>query len=638
MAKKKKNKVTKKSQPKIAVQAVEKKGFIEQYGIFFLLIATKLLFAQAYFYDFVNWDDPNNLTENPYVQRLNLENIYNIFTTDVIGNYNPLSILSFAIEHAIFGLDPRVYHGNNILLHLLTVYFVYRVCILLKLSWKGSLLCAALFAVHPMRVESVVWITERKDVLLGVFFFSSMLNYVKWKATGLKKYIYYCFLLFFIGLFAKIQMVSLPLALLCADFYMDGKMTLKNIINKAPFLTASFITGVIGILVLSDQGSLEDVTNYGGLDRIAIGGYSLVVYLFKLFFPHPLLPLYAYPAEIPAHIYYLSPLAIIFIGSIAWAFIKKWKLWFFGAGFFFVNVMFLLQIKNAGQGFLAYRFTYIAYFGLFFMISYLADHLMTRPKYRTIIPLASIAVLTALSAKTFNQTKIWENGGTLWSHVLKYNTKAVTPFTNRAQYYRDNNQTALALADFQRAIEMKPDRPASYNSLAKLYFSYQEFQKAVDTYAQGLKYDPTNAEMLVNRGAGLGALSRYAEGIQSVTKGLQSNPDNLNGYLNRSIMYQNTAQYKLAYKDIVSYLQRNNQNADLWYERAVLERRFNQLDQATQSINNALALNRNRGLYYYEFSILAAKKGDKATARTYLQQAKQLGGVNVDPNFENSLR
>ena len=224
-------------------------------------------------FHFVNWDDDRNFYENQLITSLNSENFWSntsrIFKEDVIGNYNPLTIWTFALEKRFYGKgnyngleSPGSWHHTNLILHLICVMLVFFISRRLRLGWIGAAFATALFALHPMRVESVAWVTERKDVLYGMFFLAALLQYIrsKEKASFLRTFSIYLF--FILSLFSKIQAVVLPLAMIAVDFLMDDKLSWQTIIKKWPYFLVSFLWGVFGIFVLSHEGSLDanDVT------------------------------------------------------------------------------------------------------------------------------------------------------------------------------------------------------------------------------------------------------------------------------------------------------------------------------------------------------------------------------------------
>ncbi|MBK8669663.1 MAG: glycosyltransferase family 39 protein [Saprospiraceae bacterium] len=234
------------------------------------VLVTFLCFTTAINNKFVNWDDDRNFYENPLVQNISKENFWKnskeIFQSQVIGNYNPLTIWTFAVEKRLFDFDkPMYWHLNNILLHLICVFLVFRIAVLLGIGWRGALFTALLFGIHPMRVESVAWVTERKDVLFGVFYLGALIQYIKYKKDAKNSRFVWMILLFVLSLFSKIQAVSLPLSMMAIDYLTDQKWEWKSILNKIPFFALSILFGVYGIFKLKEFGSLasvEDTTNF----------------------------------------------------------------------------------------------------------------------------------------------------------------------------------------------------------------------------------------------------------------------------------------------------------------------------------------------------------------------------------------
>ena len=213
---------------------------------------------------FVNWDDGPNVYENPHILNITdwgslFENVKGIFATHVIGNYNPLPILSFAFEKKLYGLDRLgLWHLDNIVLHLVCVLLIFRIGLALGLKIIPAAFCALLFGVQPMRVESVAWLTERKDVLYGSFYLLALYYYIKSVSLSFRKrYILIILLSFILALLSKIQAVLLPLSMLLVDYYFGRKLSLKLVYEKWLYFLLSLITGIVGIYFLKTHGSVE---------------------------------------------------------------------------------------------------------------------------------------------------------------------------------------------------------------------------------------------------------------------------------------------------------------------------------------------------------------------------------------------
>lgn len=625
------------------------------YGLIAILI-TFICFSNVGGLEFVNWDDDRNFYENPSVVNFNMGDFVtltsDIFSTHVIGNYNPLTIFSFAMDKVMFGLDqPGAWHWENVFFHLLCVFLVYKICILLGLTWRGSLLVALLFGIHPMRVESVTWVTERKDVLFGFFFLWGLYIYIRSKIQAKKLDVVWITILMILSCLAKIQAVALPLTMLAVDYYMQKNINLKSVISKTHYFLISLATGLVGIYFLNAQGSIEKVDQFSFFQRLFIGAYSFVVYCIKLIIPYQLSPLYPYPETLPWYVYASMIILPITIYVLWKAHRADKKHIVFGLSVFILNIIFLLQILGAGQGFLADRFSYIPYLGLFFILGYYFDQLTAEShKYKAMTMSASGLFLITMGVMTFNQNKIWENSGTMWSHVLKYHKNTDLPYGNRANYYRDAQKYDLALQDYGNAIRLKPNNPEALNSRARLYFNKggaknltlaaADYNAAIAqklTEKQGSDRDQSLGEYYINLGATYAMLGNPNRAIEEFNRGLQLKPDHEAGYLNRSVIYNQMGDYPNALKDIESYFKYNPYNADLWYESARLKRAMNRLPEAVQDYSEAIRLNGNKGVYYYERSRTVRQMNRVEDAKKDLTKAISLGYTKIDPEYRALL-
>ncbi len=625
-----------------------------------LPVIAALLITFACFYSaidnkFVNWDDDRNFYENELVTTITKDNFWTntkaIFSSGVIGNYNPLPIWTFAIEKLQFGLDhPSNWHLNNVLLHLICVFLVYRLIILLGIGWRGALITALLFGIHPMRVESVAWVTERKDVLFGAFYLGAMVQYVKFKHDGKQIRWLWIFLLFILSLLSKIQAVSLPLSLLAIDYFMDKKWSFDDfkrlIVQKIPLFLLSLGFGILGIYFLNKFGSLstnEDITHFNLFQRIFLGAFSFIIYIVKAVIPYRLSPLYPYPAEFPWYFYPAILIAPVVLYVLYRSYIKEQKALVFGVVFFIVNIIFMLQILGAGQGYLADRFTYIAYLGLFFIIGYYFDQWMSKKTLNPVYLWSPAAIiLLVFGSMTFQQNKVWKNSGTLWSHVLQYYTNTTLPYGNRANYYRSQKMYNEALSDYASSLKLKERQPQVYNSRARLYFEAAKGRDtlilALNDYNKAIEYLPEDGEFWINRGATFARLGDAEKAIQDITEGLKLKPDHATGYLNRSIMYHNKGQVELALQDIVSYLKLVPTNGDLWYEKGralnMLKRYEEAIVAYSESLRHPVS---NPGLIVYERSKVYFMLNRFNEAKADLQKAIEFKFSGIDEAYKKQL-
>lgn len=650
-----------------ATQSSEPAGWLT-----FALVAlaiTALCYLPSLSNGLVNWDDDPNITENPNLQRINEDGLAKaipaIFDVDkgaVIGNYNPLPILTFAVEKSLAGgfgdKHTRLIHINNLLLHLLTVFFAMKLLARMGIGNWGSFVGGLLFGIHPMRVESVAWATERKDVLFAVFFFAALVYYVKWLRQGERgesRTGSYLIMIVFATLscFSKVQAVTLPLSMLVLDYWFRRPINFKLIWEKTPFWALSLAFGLINLYTLKQQGSTtDDVTQFNLPERLCIGAYSFVVYLYKLVFPYPMSPLYPYPKPLPWEVF-AAPVAFLAFWYFIW---RMWKnasavpenersaagrMWVFGAVFMFFNVMFLLQVLGAGQGLKADRFTYVPYFGFFAIAAWYFDKYFRQENTKATVQAIAAVVFLASAVWTVKQIGVWKNGETLWTHVIKFEGKSNSlPYWNRGQYYRSLGDYNRALQDYSQAVVINPENPELYNSRGKTYFDMgmsgkfnaqqgELVKKAIKDYTDAISKpgvkDKSKAEILINRGAANGFLQNFPQSIQDITEGLKLDPSNENGYFNRSIAYFNMGQIDNALADYNEYLKFNPYNADVLYESGMILRSKGQNQEAIERLTKALQIKPGLGVAHLERARAYMQLGDKASAQQDYQRAQQLG-------------
>ena len=630
---------------------------------------TFFVFLHVLKLQFVNWDDPYNILENETLSIFSYswswKDVKTIFTSDVIGNYNPLPIFTFALEKYFFAPDPvlkpNIFHFNNLWMHVVCTICVYVLFIKLNLSKSAAFIGALLFGIHPMRVESVAWITERKDVLYGMFFLASLITYVNYiKATDKKTqwFLLTVFLSLF-SYFAKIQAVTLPLSMLAIDFILNRawKSPKVLILEKLPWWILSLTFGLVNIYFLKNENSLnsdQSVVAFNFIDKLAVGTYSYAIYLIKWIYPYKMSPLYPYPPELPVQAYVsLAVVPVALAGFLFWTIKNKYTDLLFGWMFFTFNVMFLLQIVGAGQGFLADRFTYIAYIGLFYIMIKGVDWLLLKkPTYKLPLHLLAAFYLILFGFLTMRQIKVWENSETLWEHVKVYYPDSPLAWKQAGNYYRDDKKDyAKAILNYQQAIKMEPKVAYTHNGLAKAYldqafrlnpqapdFSQKQnelVQLAIQSYNVAIEKDSINGrpdkkisgEIIVNRGVAYAVIGNMEKALTDLSNGLKINPLNPNGYLNRSLIYFNMNQYELSLKDNIEYLKLNPYNADIIYGSGLCKFALNRTEEAITDFNKAIALKNTQALFYLARSKAYRKLGNISASINDARQAQQMGAA-----------
>ena len=416
------------------------------YAIALISLVTFAVYYKALgFSTLFYWDDSGYIKNNNDLNHLNWDSIKLFFSSFYLGNYHPLTIFSWAIDNKIGSGDAFPFHLNNILLHLLNTYLVF--VLIKRISPKNNivaLITAGLFAIHPMHVESVAWISERKDVLYSFFFILSLITYTSYLKSQKTKHLIYAIVFFIFSCLSKSAAVVLPLVMLLLDYYLNRKLSWRMILEKAPFFIISLIFGIVAVFSQKSVGVLEDwAPKMNFPEHMSVVAFSFVSYLYKAIIPIGLSAIYAYPREIGRtlpFIYYLSVLLAGLLLFFVW-YSRRWgKEIVFGFLFFVITIILVLQFFPVGSQTMADRYTYIPYIGIFFMMGKAYERFFlegnSKKNYRKYSPLIIVLVFIILSIASFGRVKVWENDGTLFSDVIDKSTNSSIAYLNRGSYYK----------------------------------------------------------------------------------------------------------------------------------------------------------------------------------------------------------
>ncbi len=631
-----------------------------------LMVVTFITFLPSINNDFVNWDDQDYVTESPYVAKLNPDGVKTMFTEQIASNYHPLTILSLAINYKFSALNARGYHITNLILHLintlLVFFFVYY---FFNRKVEGATVAALLFAIHPMHVESVAWISERKDVLYTTFFMAGLITYLQYLKRDHIKYLVYTGIWFLLSLWSKPTAVMFPVILVLIDFYFKGfAFDKKMIVNKIPFFLLSIVFGFITIKIQSSSaiGGLDDYTI---VQRIQFASYGVYHYLLHMFAPLKLATFHPYPvaSQMPV-IYSIAPVVVaVVLGLVAYS-MKFTRIIAFGFLFFLAKIALTLQFVQVGSAIVSERYTYVSYIGLFMILAYGINYFFSKEGKQNGLRIPVFA-LTAIASLVFifmsyQQCKVWKNSGELWTNVLQHYPNSSVAYNNRGNYYQDKNQLdasfedlqkaiALngnyykayisrgklfrlqgkyqeALADYNKAIEMKPDVPEAFNNRGNIYFSLQQYDQALADYNKVLSVQPNNAKAHGNSGAIFVTKGDMERGLASLNKAIELDPGYIDAYRNRGVLYSRTNQAQPAVDNYSMVIRLDPKNYMTYWWRGLDYEKLGQNDAAMNDYNKALQLNPKFAQAYRSRSGLHQKLGNAAQAQSDAEQAAANGG------------
>lgn len=457
-------------------------------SIFLIVIIAFIAFLPSLKNGFINLDDPIYVTGNERITDLSLGGIKNIFTSFHHGLYKPLVLLSFAIEYHFFKLDPFIYHATNLALHLFNCVLVFWMILLISKNLAASFITAILFGIHPMHVESVAWVAERKDVLCSFFFLQAIIYYLYYRKSTRARYYAFSLIAFILSLLAKPMGITLPLVFLLFDFFQKRKLDWYVFMEKGVFFLIAiivFIVDMLGLHMVTERGTAS--ISVVSFDSFLVAMHGIIFYLQKLFIPLKLSCSYPYPDKINGllpDIFLFSPAIVAFLTAVIISVSKNNRKVALGSLFFLLTVSPALQLLPSVSAIAADRYTYIPSIGIFFIVSECFSWCYSRNlKYKRalkIILVASfIAITIRLSFLTFSRAKVWKDSVILWSDALKTYPNNPIGYATLGGAYAAIGDFKQAITNFNKAIELNPELMEAYSSRASAYASIGKFEQAV---------------------------------------------------------------------------------------------------------------------------------------------------------------
>jgi tetratricopeptide (TPR) repeat protein len=508
-------------------------------SICLILTITFVSFLPSLKNDFINWDDNQYVTENVTITDLSWENIKTIFSHFYMGHYHPLTLLSYSIEFEFHKLNPFIYHTTNLILHLFNSLFVFWLIFMLKGGILTSLWVAFLFGIHPLHVESVAWISERKDLLYSFFFLESVICYLYYRKTQGVNYYYLSIFLFILSLLSKSMAVTLPFILLIHDYLLDRKFDKKTLIEKIPFLFFALTFGIIALFSKDPTGKISQRSSVTFFENILIVSDILVSYLSKLILPNKLSCLYP-PVKLGTYSWvYLLAMAIIFIGGIILSRYNKKII--FGLLFFLITLLPVLPLKIVAD-----RYTYIPYRGLFYIggagFSWLYHRKIERAKIvKTSLLILFIGIVGMFSFLTWERCKVWEDSISLWSDVLKNHPDILIAYIDRGAAFLNKKEYDKSISDYNHALNMNPNNEkvsSIYNNRGNAYAGKGLYDHAISDFTKALTINPKYELAYSNRGNTYLIKGLYHQALADFNKALEINPRYAEAYFNKALVLE----------------------------------------------------------------------------------------------------
>src|SRR6266581_2612724 len=497
---------------------------------------TWAVFGQTLGHDFVNYDDPRYVYENTKITSgLSIAGIGWAFAHIHSENWHPLTTISHMLDCQLYGLKAGWHHFSNVLLHAIASILLFFALQRMTGAFWRSAFVAAVFAIHPLRVESVAWIAERKDVLSGVFFMLTLLAYlyyVRLPRTG--RYLMVVFV-FACGLMSKPMLVTLPFVLLLLDYWpldrIRGQVS-KRVLEKIPLIALSAVSSIATLV--AQKGAVGYTEELPVLERFNNAVLSYVLYIWQMLSPVNLAVFYPHPENrLPLWQISSSFLLLICITAVAIALRKKrpylitgW-LWYLGT---LVPVIGLVQVGWQGR---ADRYTYLPQIGLYIAVTWALTDLTTSWRHRrTILSAAALLTIGLLSWDAWVQTSYWRDSETLFKHALAVTTNNDVAENNLGIVFQQKGQLDEAISLLKSAVDLRPDNSPAHENLAKALLQKGQVADALIHYRKLLELQPDNIEVHNIVGTVLVHQGQIREGVEEWQKVLEIQPDNGNALSN----------------------------------------------------------------------------------------------------------
>jgi len=585
----------------------------------FLAVATWLVFGQTVHYGFINFDDNLYVYENPAVSGgLTLKGIAAMFTHVECNFYHPLTMISLMLNDQLDGLQPGGYHLANVLLHTLSAILLFLVLRgMTGMTWRSAFV-AAVFAIHPLHVESVAWVAERKDVLSGLFFMLTLWAYARYVRDTRSTVRYLeVVVVFALGLLCKPSLVTLPFVLLLLDYWPLGRLgggaaaggkgegqrgslwVLAHLImEKVPLLVLSAAASVVA--AIAEGEAIQSLGGLSFLARMSNPIISYVTYLRQMIYPADLAPFYPFPARDVFG--WEIVLALVLLVGISGVAIGGWRkrpymlvgwLWYVGM---LVPMIGIMQVGGFAH---ADRFSYLPMIGLSVALTWAVADLCAGWRHRRVL-LGGCAtvILVALILCARTQVSYWRDSESLWTHTLACTSDNAIAHNNLGHALFQKGNVDEAIVHYQKALQIEPDYAYAYNNLGLAFFHLGRVDEAIADSQKALAINPNYAEAYFNLGNDLWQEGRTNEAITNYQKVLEINPNDARAQYNLGNALLQEGQFDEAIIHFRKSLENDPSHAETYFNLGNAFLQKGQFDEAITHYRRALEINPNNAETY----------------------------------------
>lgn len=511
-----------------------------------LCLITFVVFSPALWNDFVEWDDQINLYENPAYRGLGAAQFKYFFTTVLMGHYIPLTWTTFGLDYVLWGMNPMGYHLTNLIVHAAGAAAFY--VVVLRILQKATTLAGAplrvgavagtlFFVLHPLRAESVAWATERRDVLSGLFFFLTILAYLKMSdASGRRRrwLLVVAAGLYLLALASKGSVMVLPGMLILLDVYPLRAFNRRTLLEKIPFVVLGLAGAAVTYYAQQANHFITPLERYPLTARLGMMFYGLWFYVEKIVLPLQLSPLYELPAKVDplAWRFLLPALAVTAITVTVVAVRRRWPAGLTVWGCYVVALGPVIGLIHSGHQLAHDRYSYLPATALALLGGGVAGVLAReaaagtlRPSIARALAVTGVVGALGLGALSFQQVQVWRDTDTLWRYAIDSQPDCSVCHGNLGVYLGGRGLNEMAREHFEHTLVIRPDQVKAYHHLGYIHAMKGEYKEAAEAYEKYLKRYPNDADGLANMGATLLALRRPAEALEVLRRAEKIKPN-----------------------------------------------------------------------------------------------------------------
>jgi len=631
-----------------------------------IFLSTLFVFSPVLRNGFVNWDDFANVVDNPHYRGMGWEQLRWMFTTFHLTLYRPVTWMTLGLDYLVWGMDPFGYHLTSLLIHGINGVLYYLIALrLLGLALNneqfspqhlriGAGCAALLFALHPLRVEAVAWVSARNDVVSAAFILLAVLCYLraarlhKTSSPSYLRWLFATFIIYAVSLLAKASGMTLPFALLILDFYPLRRIQggprqwlqpkpFKILLEKIPFLLIAAAAGIAAVLAKQEFHAVHSLQMYGWLIRIAVSLYALAFYLWKTIIPVGLSPLYQlsgqsdpwdWPFLLSGVVVLAITVGVVLLRKRCPAALACWA-WY---------AVFLIPVSGVvsfGPQIVADRYSYLSCLAWPLLAGagavYLAKPMRSSGRNtENLAPAIGLFffLFVGLGVLAWQQSHVWHDSEQLWRRVLAINPATSYAYHNLAAEMQHQGKIEEAIQYYRKAVEIDPKFARAHHNLGDLLAARGDLDLAVKSYRKALEIDPNSVDTYHNLGNTLAKQGKTDEALQDYYRALQINP-------NEASVHNDLGNLLVERGDLETASRHFRKSADLdptasapLFNLGNLMVRLNQLDQATIYFRQALKIDPNYAQAHHNLGRLLAAQGKLDEAIDHFRAA-----VRVEPRF-----